>query len=135
MSVNGKAMMMAEINFLCVHKSLRTKKLSPVLIKEVTRRVHLDNIWQAIYTAGVMIPTPISQATYYHRGIDVKKLIECEFSMLPLNVSMAKHVKKYNLPKNTDVAGLREMTKADVPQVTKLLNEYLNQFSLHIIFS
>lgn len=60
MSVNGKEMMMAEINFLCVHKSLRSKKLSPVLIKEVTRRVHLENIWQAIYTAGVMIPTPIS---------------------------------------------------------------------------
>lgn len=45
MSVNGKEMMMAEINFLCVHKNLRSKKLSPVLIKEITRRVHLENIW------------------------------------------------------------------------------------------
>ena len=27
-----------EINFLCVHKKLRSKRLAPVLIKEVTRR-------------------------------------------------------------------------------------------------
>lgn len=36
---------MAEINFLCVNKKLRTKRLAPVLIKEVTRRVNLKNIW------------------------------------------------------------------------------------------
>ena len=41
MSVNGKEIKMAEINFLCVHKKLRTKRLAPVLIKEVTRRVNL----------------------------------------------------------------------------------------------
>ena len=41
----GKKLVMAEINFLCVHKSLRTKRLAPVLIKEVTRRVNLHNIW------------------------------------------------------------------------------------------
>lgn len=44
-NVNGKSVMMAEINFLCVHRSLRTKKLAPVLIKEVTRRVNRYNIW------------------------------------------------------------------------------------------
>jgi glycylpeptide N-tetradecanoyltransferase len=27
---------MAEINFLCVHKKLRSKRLAPVLIKEVS---------------------------------------------------------------------------------------------------
>ena len=44
-NVNGVSVKMAEINFLCVHKSLRTKRLAPVLIKEVTRRVNRENIW------------------------------------------------------------------------------------------
>ena len=35
----------AEINFLCVHKTLRAKRLAPVLIKEVTRRVNRCNMW------------------------------------------------------------------------------------------
>ncbi len=39
---------MAEINYLCVHKKLRSHRLAPVLIKEITRRVHDKNIWQAV---------------------------------------------------------------------------------------
>ena len=39
---------MAEINFLCVLKKLRSHRLAPVLIKEITRRVHEKNIWQAV---------------------------------------------------------------------------------------
>jgi glycylpeptide N-tetradecanoyltransferase len=30
---NGKQVEMVEINFLCVHKKLRSKRLAPVLIK------------------------------------------------------------------------------------------------------
>ena len=30
MSVNGKTVKMTEINFLCVHKNLRAKRLAPV---------------------------------------------------------------------------------------------------------
>ena len=71
-----KRMPMAEINFLCVNKKLRAKRLSPVLIKEVTRRINLKNIWQAVYTAGKYIPTPFAEALYYHRSLNVKKLIE-----------------------------------------------------------
>ena len=44
-NINGKELVIPEINFLCVHKSLRTKKLAPTLIKEVTRRVNRCNIW------------------------------------------------------------------------------------------
>ena len=51
-----------EINFLCVHKKLRSKRLAPVLIKEVTRQCHLTGIFQAIYTGGTVIPTPVSCA-------------------------------------------------------------------------
>jgi len=36
---------MAEINYLCVHKKLRSKKIAPSLITEVTRRVNLKKIW------------------------------------------------------------------------------------------
>lgn len=38
---------LCEVNFLCVHKKLRSKRLAPMLIQEVTRRVHLKDMWQA----------------------------------------------------------------------------------------
>ena len=43
--VNSKEVKMAEINFLCVHKRLRTKRLAPVIIREVTRRINLTGVW------------------------------------------------------------------------------------------
>lgn len=42
---NFKSVRMVEINFLCVHKDLRAKRLAPVLIKEITRRVNLTDCW------------------------------------------------------------------------------------------
>ncbi|XP_051894375.1 glycylpeptide N-tetradecanoyltransferase 1-like [Pristis pectinata] len=49
---------MVEINFLCVHKKLRAKRVAPVLIREITRRVNLEGSYQAVYTAGVVLPKP-----------------------------------------------------------------------------
>ena len=51
---------MVEINFLCVHKKLRSKRVAPVLIREVTRRVNCRGIFQAVYTAGVVLPKPVA---------------------------------------------------------------------------
>lgn len=73
---------MTEINFLCVKKTMRNHRLAPVLIKEVTRRVNLRNMWQAVYTAGIVVPSPIAKARYYHRNLNPKKLIEIGFSAL-----------------------------------------------------
>ncbi len=55
---------MVEINFLCVHKKLRSKRVAPVLIREITRRVNLEDIFQAVYTAGVVLPKPVSTCRY-----------------------------------------------------------------------
>ncbi len=51
---------MVEINFLCVHKKLRSKRVAPVLIREITRRVNHTGIFQAVYTAGVVLPKPVA---------------------------------------------------------------------------
>ena len=77
--IEDKVMNTAEINFLCVHSKLRTKRMAPVLIKEVTRRINLKGVWQAIYTAGKYIPTPISESNYFYRCINYKKLVDVSF--------------------------------------------------------
>lgn len=119
---------MAEINFLCVHKKLRSKRLAPVMIKEVTRRVHLENIWQAAYTAGVVLPTPISTCQYWHRSLNPKKLIDVGFSRLGARMTMSRTIKLYKVPDSTVTPGFRQMELHDVPAVTRLLQNYLKQF-------
>ena len=62
--------------YICMYICNRSKRLAPVLIKEITRRVNLQNIWQAVYTAGVVIPKPVSRCRYWHRSLNPKKLYE-----------------------------------------------------------
>ena len=81
--VRGKPVRVVEINYLCVHKRLRTKRLAPVLIKEITRRVNLKGVFQAVYTAGVVLPKPVASCRYYHRSLDPKKPVSYTHLTLP----------------------------------------------------
>ncbi|XP_057967731.1 glycylpeptide N-tetradecanoyltransferase 1 isoform X2 [Malania oleifera] len=126
--VKDEVVTMAEVNFLCVHKKLRSKRLAPVMIKEVTRRIHLENIWQAAYTAGVVLPTPITTCQYWHRSLNPKKLIDVGFSRLGARMTMSRTIKLYKLPDSTASPGFRKMELRDVPAVTRLIRNYLKQF-------
>jgi len=121
---------MVEINFLCVHKKLRNKRLAPVLIKEVTRRVNLSDVWQAVYTAGVVLPKPVAQNRYYHRSLNPKKLIDIGFSRLHARLTINRMIKLYRVPERPKTFGFRELQARDVPAACKLLTNYLKRFGL-----
>lgn len=124
----------AEVNFLCVHKKLRSKRLAPVLIREVTRRVNLVNIWQAIYTGGILLPTPVSTCRYYHRSLDWEKLYEAGFSPLPPGSTRLRQIAKYRLPTSTTLNGIRPMKKEDIPAVLPLVKRYLDSMQMAQVF-
>lgn len=88
--VYDKVLKIVEINFLCVHKKLRAKRVAPVLIREITRRVNLTGIFQAVYTAGVVLPKPVATCRYWHRSLNAKKLIDVQFSHLSRNMTMQR---------------------------------------------
>eukprot|EP00887_Chlorella_sp_A99_P007814 scaffold20.g7814.t1 len=111
--VGGARLSCVEINFLCVHKKLRSKRLAPVLIREVTRRVNLANIWQAVYTAGVLLPKPVAECQYWHRSLNPKKLISIGFSRLAPRMTMARTLKLYKLPEMPATPGVRPMEARD----------------------
>ncbi|XP_069846521.1 glycylpeptide N-tetradecanoyltransferase 2 isoform X1 [Dipodomys merriami] len=121
---------MVEINFLCVHKKLRSKRVAPVLIREITRRVNLEGIFQAVYTAGVVLPKPVATCRYWHRSLNPRKLVEVKFSHLSRNMTLQRTMKLYRLPDVTKTSGLRPMEPKDIKAVQGLINRYLKQFHL-----
>lgn len=125
----------SEVNFLCIHKKLRSKRLTPVLIKEITRRINLEGIWQAIYTAGVVLPKPVSTCRYFHRSIDWQKLWEVGFSPLPANSKPQFQIRKYALPERTATKNLRQMESKDIDGVLDLLKRYLARFDMAPVFT
>jgi len=120
---------MVEINFLCIHKKLRSKRLAPILIKEITRRVNARGIWQAVYTAGVVLPKPVARCRYWHRSINSKKLIEVGFSRLHPRMTMTGTIKKFKLPERTSFP-LQRLTEADLDSAHSLLSKYLKKTKL-----
>ncbi|ODN06142.1 Glycylpeptide N-tetradecanoyltransferase 1 [Orchesella cincta] len=128
--VHGKSLKIVEINFLCVHKKLRSKRVAPVLIREITRRVNVHAIFQAVYTAGVVLPKPIATCRYWHRSLNPKKLIETRFSHLTRNMTLQRTIKLFKLPQEPKCNFIRKLTKADVPGAHALLKKYLEKFKL-----
>lgn len=113
------------INFLCVHTKYRNKKLAPVLIKEITRRAVLRGIEQAIYTAAAVLPHPVCVLTYWHRLLNVPRLVAAGFT-------------ETNDPGNKwfDIHGsshLLRMKAEDVPAVQRLLDAHARRHDLAIL--
>lgn len=124
-----------EINFLCVHKKLRSKRLAPVLIKEITRRVNQSGVFQAVYTAGVVLPVPVASARYFHRSLNPKKLVNVGFSRISPRMTMARMQKLFKVAK-VPKHNLVEMKEEHVDGVHQLLMKYLeSKFLLHVNFS
>ena len=118
-----------EVNFLCIEKSLRSKRLAPLLIKEVTRRVNLEGIFQALYTAGILLPEPIGTAQYYHRPLNFKKLLECGFTYLPPGKTVDQMDNYYKLPTKYSM-NIRPLCEKDIPRVMELFGNYMKKFQL-----
>ncbi|XP_061564323.1 glycylpeptide N-tetradecanoyltransferase 2-like isoform X1 [Cololabis saira] len=124
-----------QVKFLCVHKKLRLKRMTPVLIRELTRRVNQRGIHQAVYTAGTVLPTPLSSSSQWHRPLNPRKLMEVNYPGLRQNVTLQRALKFNRLPEVTKVRGLRPMAKEDVALIHTLLQKNLCNFHLSPILS
>ncbi|EIW85083.1 N-myristoyl transferase [Coniophora puteana RWD-64-598 SS2] len=128
--IRGNIVKASEINYLCIHKKLRAKRLAPVLIKEITRQCHLLGVFQAIYTAGAILPTPVSTCRYYHRLLNVSKLVDVKFTYVPRNMTLARMIRLYKIGLSPSIPGLREMEEKDVAQVADLFTRYMERFPM-----
>jgi glycylpeptide N-tetradecanoyltransferase len=125
----------SEVNFLAIHRKLRNKRLAPMMIREITRRCFRNDIYQALYTAGTLLPTPVSTCRYFHRSLDWEHLYRVGFSHLPYGTTALRQKLKYKVEDKTSTKGLRAMKEVDIPAVKDLLARYGERFALRQDFS
>jgi glycylpeptide N-tetradecanoyltransferase len=113
---------MVQINFLCVHPDYRDRGFAPVLISEIKRIANTDNVWQAIYTAVTKIPGSVAKSSYWHRFLNVKRLVKTGFYQ-----TNRLREKYFEIRGNSQ---FRRMTQRDVPKVTKVLKKYFEGFKV-----
>ena len=109
--------------------------MAPVLIREITRRINCKGIFQAAYTGGLVLSKPIASCRYWHRPLNIKKLVEVNFSHLGPKMTMQKQIKLMKLPQITSTLGIRPLTEADVTSACQLLNGYLRKYKLATEFN
>lgn len=123
------------ITFLCVHKKLRSKRLAPVLIHEVSRRIVVEKIIYAIFTAGSIFSTPVSETRYHHRFLNPLKLVEIGFCKPTGKMTTSRLIKLNKLPDKPITEGFRLIKSEDVGQIRQILNNYLEKLAISINFS
>ncbi|KAF2747545.1 N-myristoyl transferase [Sporormia fimetaria CBS 119925] len=133
--VRERVLNCSEVNFLCVHRKLRSHQLAPRLIKEVTRRCYVEGVFQAVYTVGSLLPAPVSTCRYFHRSLNWEKLYEVGFSPLPHGSTIKRQVLRYKLPSETSTPGLRPLEAKDVDAALDLLKRYLKRMDMAQEFS
>ncbi|KAI3651642.1 hypothetical protein MP228_002945 [Amoeboaphelidium protococcarum] len=137
LAVLGKPIKMVEVNFLCVHKSMRSKRLTPVLFKEVKRRVNLTGLSQATSTSGVILPKAVTNVKYLFRCINVKKLVDTGYTHIKKKMTLARTIKLYSLPAKYTVPGFRVLSTEDqdldtvLTQCAALYQEFYKQFDMY----
>lgn len=118
------------VNFLCVHSRLRAKKMAPVLIFELARRVRLHNVYRAVFTGSDVPSKPFVSASYTHRPLNLKKMSDCGFYPIsPENLNSAK--KRFALPQLVH-KNIRPFCTDDIDGVMKLFNDTSSKFKYDI---
>ena len=141
---NSDKLKTASVNFLCVHKMLRYKRLTPVLIKEIARCIGNTDILQGEFATINYLSHPILSTNYYHFPLDYKKLLKFEFCELEdIDDNIKKFTReekielmeeKYFLPKTTSM-NITLMTEDDIEDAHDKLNSYLEKYNYHRVYS
>ena len=113
---------MVQINFLCVHPDHRDRGFAPILISEIKRIANTNDIWQAMYTAVTKIPGSVAKSSYWHRFLNVKRLVKTGF----YHTDRLRE-KYFEIRGNSQ---FRKMTTKDIPKVTRILEKYFKEFKV-----
>jgi len=124
MKVNlfNKIIDIIEINFLCIHPKLRNKNLAPLMIKEITRRINLHQIWQAFYTGTNDLPNNLVQLGCYMKPLNLEKLKETDGL-------------SYNLTPLIKTLNIRKLEERDCEICCNIMNKFNEKFKLSIYFT
>lgn len=74
---------------------------------------------------------------YFHRCLNIPKLVSVRFTSVPSSMTLARMIRLHKLPDRPRLLdhGLREMEERDVPQVTDLFSRYMKRFTMFPVMS
>jgi len=105
-----------KVTFLCIDEKYRKSGLSYSLFGELKRRIINDGKSHCVFTTSFLMAMPFCRCQYYHKPINVKKLLQCGFISLKKNVkpSMLHRLYRINNQDTLKTGELEEVTNENV---------------------
>ena len=123
-----------DTSFLCINKTIRNKSLASIMIKELLRRMYNNKVKYGYYTSPLILPNALTKSTYYHKIINIKKMLDIDFISKPESISSKAFEKlfKINEIKSTNI---RKLTVNDIDKCMNLYNNHYKKYKIYQIFS
>jgi hypothetical protein len=70
--------------------------------------------------------------SYFHRSLNVSKLVDTGFNHVPRNMTLARMIRQHKVADSPSLHkfGLREMEERDIPEVMELFERYMKRFDM-----
>lgn len=68
--------------------------------------------------------------SYFHRSLNIQKLIDVKFTYVPRSMTLARMIRIYKTAAQPQLSGLREMEDRDVSGVADLFTRYMQRFTM-----
>eukprot|EP00826_Nyctotherus_ovalis_P060117 TRINITY_DN840_c0_g2_i9.p1 TRINITY_DN840_c0_g2~~TRINITY_DN840_c0_g2_i9.p1 ORF type:complete len:208 (+),score=51.37 TRINITY_DN840_c0_g2_i9:73-696(+) len=75
-SIAGKVVDMAEASLGAINTKYRSKRLSPMVLTEIIRRINLKGVWQFFMSTDKITFAPFSEDWFYRRELDFKIMVD-----------------------------------------------------------
>eukprot|EP00826_Nyctotherus_ovalis_P034872 TRINITY_DN2942_c0_g1_i7.p2 TRINITY_DN2942_c0_g1~~TRINITY_DN2942_c0_g1_i7.p2 ORF type:complete len:216 (-),score=72.63 TRINITY_DN2942_c0_g1_i7:688-1335(-) len=75
-SVGGTVIDMVESSFACISAKQRSRRLIPLMLKEMERRIHARGVMQYYISTSSVVFAPFTETWFYCRDLDYKITVE-----------------------------------------------------------
>lgn len=131
-SVFNKNDIMFNTTFLCIDKKIREKSLGSIMIKELLRRMYFNNVKYGYYTSPLDLPNKLTFSSYYHRPLNIKKLLEIDFITKPNSISIKSFEKLYRV-KDKKTTNYESLNLGDINLCLEHYNNYYKKYKIYQI--
>jgi glycylpeptide N-tetradecanoyltransferase len=132
--INKNIMDIVDVNYLCVHPKLRSKRLAPELIKELTRQFNLKGYNSGFFTTTEPLQTPFATPMKYTRAININNLIETNYMTFDPKINIKDIKKTLKLPEKPS-DGFKKLDTSHINQAHTNFNKYSEKYNFYPIFT
>jgi glycylpeptide N-tetradecanoyltransferase len=133
-SIFDKSDIIFNTTFLCIDKNIREKSLGAIMIKELLRRMYFNNVKYGYYTSPLNLPNKLTLSNYYHRPLNIKKLLDINFINKPDSISIKSFEKLYKT-KDKKTTNYIQLKLENIKLCTEAYNNYYKKYKIYQIMN